>query len=245
MVQEVFNEHKLPGEFARTIVEGLQKVRWGAGINENSVLGALAAALQAIGEPVSYEYLMGVSGAAFRLQMAQPEWCPSAPNATCGFDCKSEAIAALNYEVVPIGVKADDPASVERARQAVMESVRNGVPAVYVSYEDSLFVGYESKGEIMLLRPYAAGSDGYVPMKDWPWEVGILRRKATAPDRAGAIARSLDLAVKLANMEQSEGYACGFRAYRLWIEQLRDASRFRYPRRPPPRCWRTDTVTTH
>ena len=61
----------------------------------NSVLACLAAALQANGEDVTYEYLMGISSRAFRLQVS---WCPSAPHSHCGFNTFEPALRAAGYD---------------------------------------------------------------------------------------------------------------------------------------------------
>ncbi len=81
----------------KRVIEGVGRLQWGKG-QENTFMGALAAVMQSIGEDVSYDYLMGVSGAAFRLQIHQPDWCPSAPDAGCGFNCAGAATEALGYK---------------------------------------------------------------------------------------------------------------------------------------------------
>jgi len=106
MVQEVFNEHKLPAEFASKVLEGVEKLQWGKG-QENTFMGALTAAMRAIGEDVTYDYLMGVSGAAFRLHFHQPNWCPSSPDATCGFDHFEPVMKALGYTAEARWTSAD------------------------------------------------------------------------------------------------------------------------------------------
>ncbi len=69
----------------KVFIEGVQKLGWGLG-KENTFMGALQSTLNTIGDDVTYEYLVGISGAAFRLHFHYPEWCPSSPDATCGFD---------------------------------------------------------------------------------------------------------------------------------------------------------------
>ena len=43
MVQEVFNEHKLPDEFARNVIEGVPRLAWGKG-KDCTFAGGLEAA---------------------------------------------------------------------------------------------------------------------------------------------------------------------------------------------------------
>jgi len=239
MVQEVFNEHKLGEEFARRIIEGLENVRWGGGQMENSVLGALSAAMRAIGEDVSYEYLMGVSGAAFRLQIHASGGCNApAPHAGIGYNCVRPALEAMGYETVghdthDPGIQGrwswadeDDREEIHRVRDAILESIDDGVPVLYGSEEESLIVGYRNGGKELLLRPYMARKDGYSPMRRWPWSVGILKKRREAPDRRETIIHSFEVAVMLANAERFGEYASGFEAYKVWIADLLDAPRY-------------------
>ncbi len=239
MLQEVFNEHKLGEEFSQKVIGGLEKVRWGAGQMENSVMGALAAAMQAIGENVTYEFLMGVSGAAFRLQIHGSGGCNApAPHAGIGFNCVEPALKSMGYEA--IGHNTHDPGIKERwswmsedraeearkVREVIVESIDRGVPVMYSSEEESLIVGYADGGKELLLRPYAARRDGYQAMKRWPWSVGILKKKAEAPDRRQGIMRSLEIAREVANAERFGPYASGFAAYKVWIADLLNESRY-------------------
>ena len=49
----------------------------------SSIHAAQAAIMAALGEEVSYEYLLGVSALAFRMQVGQ-DLCPSSTHAFCG-----------------------------------------------------------------------------------------------------------------------------------------------------------------
>ncbi|MFQ6091721.1 MAG: M56 family metallopeptidase [bacterium] len=80
-------------------IEGVDKLAgWGNG-EENTFIGSLRVALSAVGENVPYDQLMGPSGAAFRLQIAQPEWCASAPDAQVGFEISGPARKTLGYSL--------------------------------------------------------------------------------------------------------------------------------------------------
>lgn len=226
-------------EFTRNVIEGLETACWGGGRRENSVLGALEAALQAIGEEIPYEFLMGVSGGAFRVQIHQPEWCPSAPHANCGFRLYAPLAAALRFELVHLGSETQGDGEGRRAPRPVIESIDRGVPAFYSREEESLVVGYEKGGREVLLRPHAARKEGYVPhtvhelLSDWGG-FEVLRRKDRPPDRRQALIRSLEIAVELAHTEAYEDslqaggkharYASGFAAYAVWTQGLRDGS---------------------
>ena len=130
----------------------------------------------------------------------------------------------IHAEHIPTGNGQE--ANRARARQAVMASIERGIPAFCSSEECSLLVGYDKNGETLLGRWYSSGDPGYVPMKDWPWAVEILRKEAV-PDRRQAILRALRSAVDLARTEENQDgtYPSGFRALRLWAGWLRDQER--------------------
>jgi hypothetical protein len=81
MVQEVFNEHKLPDEFAERVLEGVPALSWDSG-KLCTFIGALEAALAVTEHPHSYTDLMGWSGLAFRIGWYRGDdgslGCPSA-----------------------------------------------------------------------------------------------------------------------------------------------------------------------
>ena len=227
MVQEALDERRPPEDVARKVLEGLESAHWGGEHSQNSVAATIALALQKAGEDVTYAELMGLSGSAFRFQVYQPDWCPSAPHPACGYDCIRPLMAAIPYEADEYPTGEADDAARERAAEAARESINRGVPAIASSEEESLIVGYEDEGRTLLLRPYCSWDPGYTPMEGWPWMVMVLRRQDEAPDRRASIVRSLRQAVAMAHAERAPGhgeglwYACGFKAFELLIEQLR------------------------
>ena len=228
-VQEVFDEHKLPPEFRRNVIEGVGRLEWGGG-RENSFVGALAVAMLAMGEDVTYEYLMGASGAAFRLHFHQPEWCPSSPDATVGFDHSRPAMAALGYACRPVNSDADDAQAVRRAREAVVSSIDQGRPVIALDLRESVdwgaIVGYEEGGKQFLCRTYYENADDYAPAENWPWSMCIIGEKHSPPDRKERILKSFEIAVEMAETETFGEYASGFGAYGKWAADLLDDARF-------------------
>lgn len=208
-------------------IEGLEAARWGDGELENSVMGALSHALPRAGVRVSYPFLMGVSGAAFRFQLAQPQWCPSAPHAGCGYPCVERVWAALPCERRAVGGPDEGQQRLPRARRALCASIDRGVPVLYEHEETSLVVGYEDGGERCVMRDYAEREPGYgeKPLSELlsSWASLAVIEPSDAPDRRGAIEGSLRLAVELADAASFDRYAAGFAAFEAWIADLRDA----------------------
>lgn len=203
---------------------------WTAPQMPNSVMAAHAMAMKIMGEDISYAYLMGTSGSAFRVQLHE-EWCPSSPHSFCGFQTVRGAMAALPYKVVVYEVKKEDAEGVEKARQAVVESVNKGWPCVYGREEDGLILGYQNLGKEWLCnhpyKPNVFKPEAYFVEKDWPWGVAVYTAKRDPPaDRRKCAVESLKLAVKLANTEKAGDYLCGFNAWQTWMTRLRDDALF-------------------
>ncbi|MCG3179389.1 MAG: hypothetical protein BIFFINMI_01724 [Phycisphaerae bacterium] len=221
----------------RVVIAGFDKLEW-PHEQESSTMRCLAIALQTIGEPVTYEYLLGASGLAFRLQVYEPGWCPSSPHACVGADCAARAVAAVDYEEIGHEAKADDAAGVARVRKAIVASIDAGAPVIYHHYEDGLVVGYEKDGKVLLGRAYPgfgsrkdAGA-GIYELTEWsPFAYGTLKKRARPVDRRAIAVNAIRAATEMWSTPRFKAgedsyYTCGRAAYEAWIADLRDDSRF-------------------
>jgi len=202
----------------------LEGVKLGAfGDQDSSVHAAQAAAMQALGYSVSYDYLLGVSGLAFRIQVSKDGLCPSSPHSACGYQCIDRAVEALPCERKGYGAKAEETEKVKEIRQAVMASIERGVPVQYGSKEDGLIVGYQKNGdEWICLHPMRDGAKKIFIEKSWPWGVTVYTSpKDIEPARRDLIVASLQQAVKMANSPENGGYFLGFNAWDRYIEKLK------------------------
>jgi hypothetical protein len=209
-------------------IEGLEKF-WLEGVarQQNSVMASLTVALRAVGEDVTYEYLMGVSGAAFRLQISQPDWCPEAPFAGVGFNCTSAAMRAVGRKLAEFGAKEGDAEAEGKRRDAIVESINKGYPVLFLKEEGGLVVGYVDGGKTFLRSYYLDRTDGYVQFDKWSWAgAGIIGEKKQVPPRRENLLRSLEIAMELANTPRYDKFASGFAAYEVWISGLLDESGF-------------------
>src|SRR5207247_5462277 len=109
----------------------------------NTVIGALTTTLRATGEDVDYDYLMGASGGAFRLKIAQPDWCPSSP---FSFDRAGDAVKALGWTLTSL--------SPQQRRDAIVKSLEHGRPALFLKEEAGVILGFEEGGTRFLYRPF-------------------------------------------------------------------------------------------
>ena len=214
----------------KTWIAGIDELAgWGQG-EENTFIGSLRATLAALGERVSYDRLMGVSGAAFRLQIARPRWCPSAPDATVGFDVCQPAMHAFGYEAAVHHTMADDatPEQYRTSLAAVLESVENGHPAVAIGLGSDMdwgvIAGYDDSA--FVCRTYDNPDGDYVRAANWPCIVVIPTSTGHDVNWEESFLESLRLAVRLARTPRFEQYAGGFAAYEAWISDLTNEASF-------------------
>ena len=231
----------------RTYVAGLEghSVGW-KDSHEDSFIACITGVMAALGEEFSYPYLMGVSGAAFRVQMHQPNWCPSAACAGPGYNCIPGAMAATGYRLTEIDTQREGkplPEGIAKAFETVTSSIDRGLPVILFGGEAGLIVGYHADGR-RIVRPYGHDDDGYVEtaaagaepaaselpravyVGDWGWGVYVVEPHDVPMDRRTAVTNSLRLAVTLAKTERFGNYLSGFAALEHWIEALLDDSRF-------------------
>jgi hypothetical protein len=218
---------ELMHEGGKVWIAGMENLTWPWG-QESSTLRSLAIALQTGGEDVDYEWLMGVSGLAFRIQVMHGGLCPSSPHACCGYNAYDAARAGIDYDHVPYvfiggdGLNKDDPADVRKTKDAIVASIDKGWPVLFGSIEDGLVVGYADGGETLLVRGYFDGGEpGFHPLEEWPWGFAVLEKKAESVDRREAIVRSLQTAIDLARREKTGEYTSGFAALAQWAALLR------------------------
>jgi hypothetical protein len=191
--------------------------------------GALSSILLFMGDNVSYDDLMGWSGQAFRVQIGQPDWCPSAACAQPGFDTSKVANEALDRELTSFGGGDEDQAAVEKRRAAIVASIDRGRPVLYIFEECGVIVGYEENGTRFLYQTYLDTKDEPGTLQKWSWASATVigEPKRDPMSRREKLARSLKIAQQIANEPSYGDYASGFKAYELWIAQLQDETRFK------------------
>jgi hypothetical protein len=191
----------------------------------NTVFKSMAIAFQACGAKTTYVELMGISAAAFRIQVGG-YLCPSSPHPHLGFSCAALAQEALGHDLLEHEWDACDTAKVKEAKEAVVQSVESGRPALTEEEETGLAMGYVGGGEHLLVRdPYSnKGDEPAVLEGDWPgWGMTTIGNLPSAPTREG-VTKSLETAVMLARTDELLGnsYTSGFAAYDHWTAALRD-----------------------
>jgi RNA polymerase sigma factor (sigma-70 family) len=229
IVQEVFNEHKLPGEFAARVLEGVPSLRWEK--TECTFAGAVLSCMQFLKEPFTYEFIMGVSGGAFRLFWCR-KWCPSSGDLMLiGLEPAKRAFRALGYAWDWFG-KNSTPGEKERFREIIAESIDRGRPVLATGIigpsEHGVVAGYQEDA-LLGWSFFQEDAQGYYKKADW-YEgafdlLVVLGGKTRRPSQREILRGALEWAVELARLREFRAYgggdyACGLNAYDEWAAAL-------------------------
>jgi RNA polymerase sigma-70 factor (ECF subfamily) len=236
MVQEVFNEHRLPGEFAQKVLDNVPNLGWGRQ-RECTFLGALEAALAPTEHPFAYTDMMGWSGMAFRTRWfagneSGARWCPSC--AVGEMEEEIDAVAkATGWPLRAAFVQKEDEAAMAGLTSDFVASINADRPVLAYEPRGNMDVvfGYEEGGKTLLLRDYFQPD---TPLKLAPSELGFLiifvDEHTRAMPRRDALVMALETAVRnWRRVKFSEGpgaYWYGAAALDRWIADLNEAEQF-------------------
>jgi beta-lactamase regulating signal transducer with metallopeptidase domain/RimJ/RimL family protein N-acetyltransferase len=242
----------------RVVLEGVPRV--GFGVIEGHVAmtpwpACLRACLEYMGDDLGFEdreggyprdavyaYLMGTTGAAFRL-LWRPGWHGDNVASWMLSDDPSEifrrGFAAAGYEQIPSGHLPEEVKE-ERFRAMVVESVRDrGRPVIAHGVigppEEAIIAGYDEGGDVAVGwsffqdRPdWQEGVElepnGYFRKRGWAadtWSMMAIGDRTGTPDRRDAYTEALKWALHV--MREPVRYGerhSGLAAYDAWAEQI-------------------------
>lgn len=201
MVQEVFDEHKLPGEFASKVIEDVPALGWGQG-KECTFAGALEAAPAVTERPCKYSDIMGLSGLAFRVRWyqskAEPGWCLSSSVGEM-----PEEIAAIQkatgWQLRVVNTSDEDGPQMDRLAADIAAAIDAGRPVLVYPPDLNMAVayGYEDGGKTLLLRDYMKGeTPNVLPTAELGFVVIFLGDRSEPLSRHAALIKALKIAVR-------------------------------------------------
>ena len=153
-----------PVEFpTRAVVEGVPRA--GYDVHLCPFPGSLFAVLQFLGDPCDYDYIMGVTGAAFRRFWNRDDG-GNVDLSYLGDEPFRLILGALGYEWRKV------PAEKEAMFQAIVESIDRGVPAISFGIigppEAGVVAGYDRNGQLLYGWSYFQDQrDHYYEKRDW------------------------------------------------------------------------------
>lgn len=219
-----------PTRVERLVLEGVPKI--GYSIHMCPFPGTLYACMQYLGTPCDYDYLMGVTGAAFRRLWNRDD----GGNVDLMYlapEPDRRAFRALGYGYTTV------PRNNRQAIVAALKaSIARGRPAIGFGIigppEACLVTGYAQDGEVLYGYSYfqEEGTPGYYEKADWFETMApsngyglivIGDKLAERPDERILLGETLAWAIDLAEQEQRPGlpnHTSGLTAYVAWASAL-------------------------
>lgn len=142
---------------SKCILEDIKRLSWENGREgmECPWAGALQASLAYMGEPYTYEQIMGMSGACYRICFVDV-WDYSCTDALVAFDYATPLYEAIGYRFRMVERLEKQERKAER--QAIMEDIRRGRPVLAINLrvaaEWGIITGYVDDGNRFLCRTY-------------------------------------------------------------------------------------------
>ncbi|HEX3043515.1 MAG TPA: helix-turn-helix transcriptional regulator [Bacillota bacterium] len=232
------------------IIENIRSLGFGQGM-DCSWAGALLAALEIIGEKTTYETVMGVSGACWRIAFSGTLWDYSSVDGLVAYDYATPGYRAFGYS--PIW--ADRVAKKDRQteRQNVINSIKNGKPPIAINLrvapEWGVITGFLEDGKRLLCRTYfddevfrqefpteteqldfqaeMKKTHGYLYVDGWPFAIAHFSDKGAVPPATESFINSLKVKIDSMRIPENRGYKLGYTAFDAWRDGLLDEDWYR------------------
>jgi len=237
----IYIDGKLEESF---ILNDIIKLNWGIGM-DCTWAGAMFAALKYMGHGISYDYIMGVSAACFRIAFS-PVWDFSSVDALVVYDYAKVAYKAIGYELIWADRIEKDQRALERNN--IIKDIKLGKPPIAINLrvapEWGVITGYLDNGKEFLCRTYfdevvfndkkedtefqeaMLQNQGYLNVDCWPFAIAHFGKKLSKPTEKENLINSLRAKVESMAIPEMRGYLMGYEAYKGWIEGLLNDSLF-------------------
>jgi len=210
----------------KVYIGNIPRLEW-AKNTDNSFIRSSQLTLNALGENYTYDFLMGISGAAFRLHF-NLDWCPSSADSTSGFDVSRVLFKSLGYKSVLHSMDDKSFDDIKSLYRKIIDQINLGIPIIAINLkvcpEWGIITGYLKNRPGILCRTYFDASDEYSLADRAPWLTFFIGEKSETMDNDILFENSLKIAVRLAKTEKFEEYKSGFSAFKYWIEELKKHS---------------------
>ncbi len=233
MVEQAFDEHKLPDDFAGKVIKGVPVLEWDKSGN-TTYIAAVSAALAVTDRPFDYDDLMAYSGLAFRLRYVrrkdQTEWCTVGP------------VGQFEEEADPVcratGCAQSWTKDVhEKKRRTVAALDAGRCPTAYIKGDTGVIYGYDDDADTVLVRCFDLGEGFHsLPFEDVTGGSGPFFLEAERQPQPPRDALIRGLLMGLVNWRRGRQpgeywqpwrekgkweYCFGDAAYEAWIADLR------------------------
>jgi hypothetical protein len=236
------------GKQAKKVIEGIERIHWET-TTCTCFVGSTIAAMRNLGEEIADDYVMGISGAAFKMFWEMP-WSP----ANCdllliGEEPVRRTFAMLGYDYAfipdPRGSHdvRDSALAKESFRKKIVDSIDKGRPVIAQGVigppECCVIAGYGGNGDVLYGWSYfQEDPKGYFFTDRWFENCHgliIIGEKKQTPSRRQILQNTLEWAIKLARTPEFDRHVMyeewgggvkpsrvrsGFAAYGAYAEAL-------------------------
>lgn len=235
----------------KCILPGIEPLEWGKGM-DCPWAGSLYLSLKYMGEDYSYEQLMGMSGACYRICFVDV-WDWSCTDALVSYDYATPLYNAIGY--TPIWANRIEKSDRKAERLAIMNDLQKGKPVIAINLriapEWGVITGYIDNGNEFLCRTYFDKEifqdfqkedllktdlkrmtfeehEGYLVNDFWPFLITHFGEKKEKPSFQESLITSLKTLISVFNTDVKcdGGYYNGRDAYEAWIKGLSDDNAF-------------------
>lgn len=185
--------------------------------------GAMTTALNHMGENYSYEQIMGISGACYRLSFCDI-WDWSATDALVSYDYSSVLFNSLGYEAV--WASRLNKSEREKERERIVDDILNNKPVLAINLriapEWGVITGYKEDGKRLYCRTYfdeeyLNDKEDYLESDFWPFLIQHFGEKKEGLSDIERLRSSLETMVNSFNAPCERGYYQGREGYEHWI----------------------------
>ncbi len=189
---------------------------------DNAFIKACNLMFNSQGNNYTYEYLMGICGAAFKLHF-DPHWCPSSVDPTTGYDVSNDLLRATGYKGEMHRIDHNNPDDINDLFSRIKIQIDRGIPIpalnINLDMEWGLIIGYSKKEPAILCHSYSENNT-YILAERAPWVTLFLGEHHQIPAKDELFHNSLRIASNITRTEQYDGYKSGLKAFEAWIAKL-------------------------
>ncbi|MNO55841.1 transcriptional repressor DicA [compost metagenome] len=222
------------------IIEHVPNLHFGHGM-DCSWAGALYTSLRTMGIQTTYEEVMGVSGACWRIAFA-PVWDYSSVDGLVAYDHVRPAFKAYGYKPIWADRISREERDLEKLN--IVDSIREHQLPIAINLrvapEWGVITGYLDHGNRLLCRSYfdeetfedlkddtdfqieMNATKGYLYVDNWPFAMVRFGDPTDPPSDHENLLTSLKIKVETMNIFESRGYKMGYEALKTWREGLLD-----------------------
>jgi len=214
------------------LLRGIKGFSWN-GWEKNTFICAVERIINYMEEYITYPYLMGISGAAFRFHIHKRGWHPIAPDATVGFSCGETALQRLGFRYHFLqSIKKTKEfthhyAEEETIFKQIKDSIDRGFPVLAMKLmkrEDwGLVIGYRGSSLISLNYDNEDGNKPKIA-ENFPLIVCILDDKPGYLNTIRSEIASFETAEELYLGRDFGNFYNGIKGYIYWIKNLRNSN---------------------